>query len=46
MAAKLLIPSDELNDEANRIDKLAFNVCIRIGVVQARLWELSSALLS
>ena len=30
----------ELNVQANEIDNLAFAVCIRIGMVQSRLWDL------
>ena len=42
LSAKLLRPNVETNNEANELDKLAFNICIRIGFVQARLWELFS----
>ena len=35
LAAKLLRPNVEANNEANELDKLAFNICIRTGFVQA-----------
>ena len=40
LTAKLLRPSTEANKQANELDKLAFNICVRIGFIQARLWDL------
>ena len=39
LAVKLLRPSQEAIKEAKRIDSLSFNVCVRIGLIQARIWE-------
>ena len=39
LAVKLLRPSQEAIREAKRFDGLAFNVCVRIGLVQARILE-------
>ena len=39
LAVKLLRPSQEAIREAKRIDGLAFNVCVSLGLVQARIWE-------
>ena len=43
LAVKLLRPEKELNSRANEMDELAFAVCIRIGMVQSRLWDLFGA---
>jgi hypothetical protein len=39
LAVKLLRPSSAAINEAKRIDGLSFNVCVRIGLIQARIWE-------
>ena len=40
LAVKLLRPAQGLNLEAKAIDELALCVCIRLGCIQARIWEL------
>ena len=40
LTAKLLRPNTDTNNEAFELGKLTFNICVNIGFVQARLWEL------
>ena len=40
LAVKLLRPPQAEIAEATRIDDMAFLVCVRLGLIQARKWEL------
>ena len=40
LAVKLLRPPQADIDEAKQMDDIAFSVCIRLGLIQARKWEL------
>jgi len=40
LAVKLLRPPQDQVDEANREEHLAFCICIRLGMIQARIWHL------
>ena len=39
LAVKLIRPPQDAIKEADRIEAMAFNVCVRLGMVQARIWE-------